>query len=92
MLMAEVDGDNDGYSMGDMADMIEGWRGATLTRDNADGTMDTVVVYTDIGIRWDGGFGSLRLSASLPTRRPEVLIDNNDAWTNDAADGSRHAA
>ena len=49
MLMVKVDGNKD-YSMSDMTpDMIESWRGAMLTRDNADGTMDTVVVYTDIG-------------------------------------------
>ena len=30
-------------------DRIEGWRGAELTRDHADGAMDTVVVYSTIG-------------------------------------------
>ena len=38
MLMAEVR-DNAAYSMSDTTpDMIEGWRGAMLTRDQADGT------------------------------------------------------
>ena len=56
MLMAEVR-DNAAYSMADMApDMIEDWRGAMLTREQADGTMDTVVVYSNIG---DDGMASL---------------------------------
>ena len=60
--------------MSDMPpDMIEGWRGAMLTRENTDGTMDTVVVYSNIG---DDGLASLldRYDVLLPTpSRPEVL-------------------
>ena len=66
MLMAEVE-DNAAYSMSDMApDMIEGWRGAELTRDHTDGSMDTVVVYSDIGN--DGSATLLdRYTSTLPT-------------------------
>ena len=66
LLMAVVEGDDD-YTMSDMTpDMIDGWRGAMLTRDNADGTMDTVVVYTDIG---NDGTQTLldRYVSNLPT-------------------------
>ena len=66
MLMAEVE-DNAAYSMSDTTpDMIEGWRGAMLTRDQADGTMDTVVVYSNIG---DDGMESLldRYESTRPT-------------------------
>ena len=69
MLMAEVE-DDTAYSMSDMAPdpgMIgEVWRGAMLTRDNPNGTMDTVVVYSDIG---NDGTKTLfdRYASNLPT-------------------------
>ena len=77
MLMAKVR-DNAAYMPPDTTpDMIEGWRGAMLTRDQADGTMDTVVVYSNIG---DDGMESLldRYESTRPTttkpRNWEVAI------------------
>ena len=75
MLMAEVTG----YTVADMpTDMIEGWRGATLT--NKEG--DTVVLYSDIG---NDGTQSLldRYASSLPMPNSSRswAIDNDD--TND---------
>ena len=65
MLMAEAE-DNAAYSMSEMApDMIEGWRGAMLTR-GEDPVTDTVVVYSDIGN--DGSATLLdRYTSTLPT-------------------------
>ena len=64
MLEAEVE-DNAAYSMSDTApDMIEGWRGAMLTRGTT--VTDTVVVYSDIG---NDGMTSLldRYTSTNPT-------------------------
>ena len=67
-----------GYTMADMApDMVEGWRGATLT--NAQG--DTAVVYTDIG---NDGTRSLlsRYQFLLPTATAPRRWRVNDATNN----------
>ena len=64
-----------GYTMAEMApDMVEGWRGATLT--NAQG--DTTVVYSDIG---DDGTRSLldRYNFLLPTATAPRRWRVNDA-------------
>ena len=88
MLMAEVE-DNAAYSMSEMApDMIEDWRGVMLTRDQADGTMDTVVVYSNIG---DDGMESLldRYASIRPTTtasRMWTITSLADADTNGIAD------
>ena len=63
-LMAEVE-DVAAYKMSDTTpDMIEGWRGAMLTRGTT--TVDTVVVYSNIG---DDGMESLldRYESTRPT-------------------------
>ena len=55
--------DLDGYEMGDMPDEIDGWRGVTLTKDNA-----MAVVYSDIEDTAGGRFDA-RYNASLDDER-----------------------
>ena len=72
MLEAEVE-DNAAYSMSDTApDMIEGWRGAMLTRGTT--VTDTVVVYSDIG---NDGMTSLldRYNSTNPTPTMPRIMD-----------------
>ena len=78
VLTAEVE-DNAAYKMSDTApDMIEGWRGAMLTRGTT--ITDTVVVYSDIG---NDGTETLldRYTSTLPTstepRKWRVTTLNN---------------
>ena len=63
--------DDDAYGTSATApDMIEGWRGAMLTRDHADSTMDTVVVYSNIGRALLNRYESMELTLARPRRWP----------------------
>ena len=73
--------DLDGYDMGDMPDEIDGWRGVTLTKDNA-----MAVVYSDIEDTAGGRFDA-RYDASLDDERMKRYRLDTTTGT-DAAAGS----
>ena len=71
----------DGYTMDDMPDMVDGWRGATLKKETA--TVNAMaVVYTDImdtaGGRFDG-----RYDASLDAMRMKRYLLTNEIAAGD---------
>ena len=75
ILTAEVEY-NAAYSMSEMAPdiiKIKGWRNAMLTREQTDGTMDTVVVYSNISNTGDSWLDRYESTTPGPTR-PEMWI------------------